>query len=298
MENRELKFIEIISKTLSDNSYLGDDCAYLADFGLCVSADSLVEDVHFSFKTITPYLLGKKALKVNISDILASGAKPKYATICISGKLDEDFIKEFYTGLNEAALEFDVKIIGGDLVGGEKISISICVFGDIKNRNISSRKNAKDGYIVALCGNFGASAQGFLQLSKDKALKNEFTKAHLEPKLYQDVSKEIATKAQKPYAMCDSSDGLINSLEWIARQSGVGFDIEFEKIPKLDNTPLNDVLFGGEDYSLVCVLAQDDYEKINSPKLKKVGYATKTLGVRVDGLDVKNMQREEFLHFD
>ena len=117
MENTELKFIEIIKNSLLDSSCLGDDCAYLKDLNLCISTDALVEGVHFDFNFISPYLLAKKALKVNISDILASGAKPMYATITISGKLDEKFIEEFYKGVNEIEQEFGLKIICGDLTG-------------------------------------------------------------------------------------------------------------------------------------------------------------------------------------
>lgn len=298
MENTELKFIEIIKNSLLDNSCLGDDCAYLKDLNLCISTDALVEGVHFDFNFISPYLLAKKALKVNISDILASGAKPMYATITISGKLDEKFIEEFYKGVNEIEQEFGLKIIGGDLTGGEKINISICILGDTKNRNISSRKNAKEGYLLALCGNFGASATGLKMLLKDSNIQNNFTKAHLEPILQFECSQKIAQIAKEPYTMMDSSDGLINALEWISRSSGVGFELEFEKIPHIQGTVREDVLFGGEDYSLVCVLSEKDYKKLNLRVLKVVGRAVFGDKILINGKDIKEEKRGEFLHFD
>ncbi len=298
MENTELKFIEIIKNSLSDNSYLGDDCAYLKDLNLCVSTDLLVEGVHFNFNFISPYLLGKKALKVNVSDILASGAKPMYATVALSGKLNEKFIKEFYLGINECADELDMKIIGGDLTGGEKINISICVMGDCKSRNISSRKNAKEGYLLALCGNFGASATGLKMLFKDSNIQNNFTKAHLEPILQFECARRIAQNAKEPYAMMDSSDGLVNALEWISKSSGVGFELEFEKIPYIQGTRREDVLFGGEDYSLVCVLSENDYKSLNLKELKVVGRAIFGDKILIDGKNIKEEKREEFLHFD
>ena len=298
MQNTELKFIEIIKNSLSDNSYLGDDCACLKELNMCVSTDLLVEGVHFDFNSISPYLLGKKALKVNISDILASGAKPMYATVALSGKLDENFIREFYCGINDCANEFGIKIIGGDLTGGEKINISICVMGDCKSRNISSRKNAKEGYLLALCGNFGASATGFKMLLKDSNIQNNFTKAHLEPILQFECARRIAQNAKEPYAMMDSSDGLINALEWISRSSGVGFELEFEKIPYIQGTRREDVLFGGEDYSLVCVLSENDYKKLNLKELKVVGRAVFGDKILIDGKNIKEEKREEFLHFD
>lgn len=298
MQNTELKLIEIIKNSLSDSSYLGDDCAYLKDFGLCVSTDSLVEDVHFSFLTTSATLLARKALKVNISDILASGAKPKYATVCLSGKLDEKFIEEFYFSLNACANEFGVKIVGGDLCRADKLTVSICVLGDIRGVNISSRKNAKNGYILALCGEFGTSAKGLENLEHDFCAKDYFSKIHLDPILYPQTAFEISHKALEPYAMMDSSDGLVNALEWFAKSSNIGFDIQYDLIPKMSGVTREQVLFGGEDYCLVCALSKADYKRVNLPQLVCVGYASSQAGIRLDDIDIKNENREEFLHFD
>ena len=75
--NKEFEFLNIISNTLSDNSFLGSDCAYLDEYKIAISKDILIEDVHFSLSFMTPTEIARKALLVNISDILASGAKPK-----------------------------------------------------------------------------------------------------------------------------------------------------------------------------------------------------------------------------
>ena len=140
---RELDLIEIINKTLDDNKHLGDDCAYLKDLEIAVTQDSLVENVHFSTKFSTPYEIGYKSLIVNISDILASGAEPKYITISLSlpKNINDDFIKEFYTACNDVAKEFGIEIVGGDITGSDKIYISVCAIGSTKGRNISSRAN-------------------------------------------------------------------------------------------------------------------------------------------------------------
>ena len=136
--NKEFEFLNIISSTLSNSNYLGDDCAYLDEYKLAISSDSLIEDVHFSRHYMTPFEIAQKALLVNISDILASGAIPKYATINLSGKLNNDFISDFYKGINELANIYNLKIIGGDLTKSDKITISITIFGDYKNRQISN----------------------------------------------------------------------------------------------------------------------------------------------------------------
>jgi len=75
-----------IYNTIKDNigdKYIGDDCAYLRDLGIVITQDSLVEDIHFKRKWSSAYQLGYKSTAVNISDILAAGAEPKYITIAL-----------------------------------------------------------------------------------------------------------------------------------------------------------------------------------------------------------------------
>ena len=86
---KEKEFISIIKNTLK-SEYIGDDCAYLKDLGIVVTQDSLVENVHFLRKKITPFQLGYKSVMVNISDIAASGGDPKYLTVSISLPSDID----------------------------------------------------------------------------------------------------------------------------------------------------------------------------------------------------------------
>ena len=66
---RELEFLKVIQNTLADSSLIGDDCAYLEEFDICVTQDTLVEGVHFLTDTTTPFKLGQKAVNVNLSDL-------------------------------------------------------------------------------------------------------------------------------------------------------------------------------------------------------------------------------------
>lgn len=289
--NKEFKFLNIISSSLDDSSYLGDDCAYLDKYNLAISSDSLIEDVHFSMAFMKPYEIARKALLVNISDILASGAKPVFATINLSGKLDEKFIEEFYQGINSIEKEFNIKIIGGDLTKSDKFTISITIIGSYENRNVSSRKNAKEGYIVATMGEFGSSAQGLEDLFS--GLKdNYFINYHKNPKLYPNISSQIAKNSKKPYAMMDSSDGLIDCLCQISKKSNIRIDIDYKKIPR--KTKNEDfVLHGGEDYALVICLDEKDFEKIGC--LTKIGFCSKGEGVYINN---KKVEYKAFEHFE
>lgn len=287
---KEFEFLKIIENTLSDSSYLGDDCAYLKEFNLALSADSLIEDVHFKLDYMTPFEVAQKALLVNVSDILAMGAEPKYALVSLSGNLDCTFVKDFYLGLNATAEEFKVKIIGGDLTKSDKIMISIAILGTTKNRNISSRSNAKKGYVVAAAGCFGSSASGLNYLLEGKN-DNEFTLIHKKPKLHPLVSNEIAKKTKKPYAMMDSSDGLVDCLYQISKKSNVKIEVDYSKIPKQVDD-INLVLFGGEDYSLVVCLDENDFKKVKG--LTQIGLCKEGKGIFVDN---KEISYKAFSHF-
>ena len=94
----ELRFLEIINKTLDSSSFLGDDCAYLDDFDIFVTQDTLVEDVHFSLYTISPYLLGRKAVSVNLSDLAAALSIPKFILVSLSlpKNTKDSFVSELY----------------------------------------------------------------------------------------------------------------------------------------------------------------------------------------------------------
>ncbi len=288
--NKEFEFLKIINNTLSDSSYLGNDCAYLKEYNLAISTDILVEDVHFKKDYMSASDIARKAILVNISDILASGAKLKYLTIALSGKLDSNFIEEFYREVNDLSKTYNFKVIGGDLTKSDKIVVSISVFGDYKDRNISKRSNAKEGYIVAVAGEFGSSSQGLNDLKENK--NNYFTQFHKNPKLYPEISKKIATLTKSPYAMTDSSDGLIDCLYQISEQSKIKIEIEYNKIPK--KTQNKDfVLFGGEDYSLVVCLDENDFKKI--PNLVEIGKCKKGQGVYLDN---KKIEYRGFNHFE
>ena len=292
--NKEFEFLNIISNTLSNPHFLGDDCAYLDEYNLAISKDCLIEDVHFSQDFMTPYEIGKKSLLVNISDILASGSEPKYALIGLSGKLDNSFVKDFYKGINDTANKYNIKIIGGDLTKSEKILISVTILGDYKNRKISSRKNAKENYIIAVCGEFGSSAQGLYNL-QNKIDENYFTDYHKNPILYPDISKNIAKTAKKPYAMMDSSDGLADCLIQISQKSNIKIEINYNLIPtKTQNKDF--VLYGGEDYSLVVALDKEDFESIkNTNELIKIGHCSSGSGVFIDN---KKIEYKGFKHFE
>lgn len=282
---KELAFIEVIKNTLSNNSYIGDDCAYLKDLDIVITQDSLVENVHFSRKFITPYELGYKAISVNLSDIFASGSSPKYLTISLSlpADIDNEFIKEFYKACNTLAEKFGFEIVGGDITGSDKIFISICAIGLTKNRKISSRSNARPGDLVITTGIHGSSAAGLFLLQNDKEISknNKLIKSHLMPEVSNIFSNEISAKIKRDYAMMDTSDGLVDALFKIAQSSNVLLSVDFEKVP-FDNEIIEVasqakkdykdwVLYGGEDYKIIACIDKENLEKLDPSLYTVIG---------------------------
>lgn len=286
---KEKEFITIIKNTLN-SPYIGDDCAYLKDLGIVVTQDSLVEDIHFSTKFISAFDLGFKAVMVNVSDVAASGAEPKYLTVSLSlpSNVKEDFVEEFYNGCKKACGN-DVQIVGGDITGSEKIYISICAIGKTLGRNISSRKNAKIAQKVIVSGIHGSSSAGLKLLFEGKNSPEKFIKSHINPVAQVEFGKNISTIVKESYAMMDTSDGLMDGLSTIANESGVLLDIDFDKIPydkdieQFENWQ-DLVLFGGEDYQILATVPQNF----------QGGFE---IGVVKEGLGVNLKLRDKITHY-
>lgn len=248
---KELDFINVIKKQ-TNSEFMGDDCAYIKNFGIVVTQDNFVEDVHFKRNWATPFQIGYKAAVVNISDILASGGKPEYLSVGISipNDIDEEFIKEFYKGI--IAGSYGAKISGGDITGGDKIFISITAIGSTKKRKISSRSNAKAGYAIITYGDYGLSSKGLQELIKGEKVSKNIS-VHLEPKLNPGFSEKIASQIQEDYAMTDTSDGLADALFKIAQASECTIEADYVE-----------GMFGAEDYNLVAAVPEHFLNKINN----------------------------------
>ncbi len=273
---KEEDFLKVIKAVIGDK-YIGDDCACLNDLGIVISQDSLVEDVHFSLEYTTPYQLGYKSVMVNISDICASGAIPKYITIALSlpKNIEEDFIKEFYNGCKSALN--GVQIIGGDITGAEKIALSVTAIGVIEKRKISSRKNAKEGYVIVTSGVHGSSAAGLELLKNNLSGYDDMKKIHLMPVAQVEFSKLISENIKEDYAMMDTSDGLVDALFKIAKESDKTVEIDFdtvfydERIKMIFPDRYKElVLYGGEDYQLVAAIPQEFAQKYKLNIIGKV----------------------------
>lgn len=267
---KEQLFLDTIKKIIG-NKYIGDDCAYLRELGIVVSQDSLIEDVHFKTCYTSAYQLGYKSIMVNLSDICASGAVPKYVSIALSlpPTTDEKFISEFYRGAKQALGK--TEIIGGDLTGADKIMVSVCAIGATKGCRISSRANAQAEQLVVTTGTHGSSAGGLELLLKGKHNPPALINAHLMPVAQLDAALKVSKNIQENYAMMDTSDGIGDALFKIAAASKKTLVIDFDKIKyenelkKVFSDDYKDkILFGGEDYQLVATVPASLLPRLNN----------------------------------
>src|SRR2546421_2035397 len=149
---------------------VGDDAAIL-DIGgnelLVATCDAQVEDTHFRLRSIHPHDLGRRVLAVNLSDIAAMGARPRFALISLllPPTLDVSILDGIYAGLREEATRFDVAIVGGNIARNEeRLVIDITLLGTGKREQLLRRRNAKSGDALMVTGSLGSAAAGLLIL--------------------------------------------------------------------------------------------------------------------------------------
>ncbi|MCQ2957706.1 MAG: thiamine-phosphate kinase [Candidatus Gastranaerophilales bacterium] len=289
----ELDLLKLIKNNFANNSYIGDDTAYLEELGIVVTTDTLIEDVHFRLKTTTPLDLGFKSIAVNLSDIASDGAIPAYAFISLSlpDYCDEKFVEEFYKGMNELCVRHGVTVAGGDLTKADKLFINISLIGKTEGLSPARRNNAKVGDVVIATGFYGTSKAGFEILENEEkfaeafpdVILERFKEAHRKPEPHLGFGRIILQNSKTTPAMMDTSDGLADALFKIAQSSKVEIEVNENLIP-IDNDlkevakiinaePLDWILFGGEDYTLVATVDEEVANKLavkNIP-IRKIG---------------------------
>ncbi len=245
---------------------IGDDAAVLERPTLNVAAtvDMQVEGIHFNRDWIGAEDLGRRALAVNLSDLAAMGATPKYAFVSlgISDAVEPEYLESVYRGIGALASQWKVSVAGGNTSRTpERLILDITVLGEVSGRGLC-RTGAKAGDVLMATGPFGRSAAGLRCLQKlgKDAFKRfpELVGAHLRPEARVGEGMAIAGGAT---SAIDVSDGLAAELHHLAKASRVGFALEMEWLSKdkalaegaafLGVSVKELALFGGEDYELL-----------------------------------------------
>jgi thiamine-monophosphate kinase len=253
---------------------VGDDSALIrvaAGIQLAISSDMLVAGTHF-LHDCAPYDIGWKSLAVNVSDMAAMGANPKWATLAIAlPNVDEAWLAEFSRGFFDCADAFNVDLIGGDTTRGP-LNISVTIMGEVPIGTALRRDGAQVGDDIWVSGQLGSAALGLAHLQGKINLNNDALEANIH-ELHRPMPRvNLGLKLREIATSCiDISDGLLADLGHILEASNCGATIDLEKIPCIDFL-INDlqnpqfqtfILAGGDDYELCFTAPQTQRETIN-----------------------------------
>ena len=233
---------------------MGDDCALVrpdAGLDLAITTDMLVEGRHF-LPDVEAGALGHKSLAVNLSDLAAMGATPRWVTLAIAlPAVDAKWLEAFSAGLFALAARYNVDLVGGDTTRGAARTICITAVGEVPPGLALERAGARPGDDVWVSGELGGAALGLIRPDIAEAARRLHRP---EPRV------ELGERLRRlAHAAIDVSDGLAGDLAHILERSGVGATIEYERIPRMKvfaelkdpQLEKNCVLSGGDDYELL-----------------------------------------------
>ena len=242
----------------------GDDAAVVGtpDGRTVVTTDMLVEGRHFRLDWSTPHDVGRKAIAQNAADIESMGARCSAFVVGFGAPPDTAVsrVQELSDGMWQEALALGAGIVGGDLVSSPQWVVSVTALGDLGGRAPVLRSGARAESVVAVAGELGRSAAGYLLWYKEIEGYDDLRQWHLVPR--PPYGQGIAAAQAGAQAMTDVSDGLLADLGHIAEGSRVAIDLSVEALrDDVDAVagaasaagvePLSLVLAGGEDHALV-----------------------------------------------
>ncbi len=308
----------------------GDDCAVLTvgqegqSSNIAVTTDTMVEGVHFSMDYFSAWHVGRKLAAVNLSDIAAQGASPKWAFLNLGlpdkwRRQPQDFLQPFTRGLCSKLGAFGAVLAGGDTVScPDRIVLTLTLIGKLPESRWLSRSGASPGDIICCSGYLGESAAGLLILSSgsklnrrhlrlNRIVRRRLENRHLDPIPRVELGRLLISGGFASAAM-DMSDGLATDLAHLCNMSKTGALIYEDRIPvsravktlcrslKRPLRPLDLATGGGEDYELLWTVPPHKQRELEREitRIKGVwpfvlGTVTEKTGVWLSG---KNGSRE------
>ncbi len=291
---------------------IGDDAAVVTvpvGQELVTATDTLVNEVHFP-ADFDPSDIAYRAAAVNLSDLAAMGATPRWATLALSlPQIEEDWLEKFSTGLGAALRDYGVGLIGGDTTRGP-LTVTMQMMGLCPRGRVLRRDGAGVGDHVFVSGTLGDASTGRLHATgADEPYASELRSRFCRPQPRVALGELLRGMAT---SCIDISDGLLADLNHILRASNLGATLYWEAIPISDATRsvLGDsaarevALTGGDDYELCFTLADEDASSAlighGLPSIVKIGEVHQRKGLEV--IDVTGAVREfapsGYRHFD
>lgn len=281
-----------------------------------LKADSFVASTDMPPR-MSYYDVGWKSVVMNVSDLAAKGAQPRYflSSIGIPRGFKVRDALDINRGIRDAAAEYGVSVLGGDVGECGDLVVSGFMVGSAPDGVLIPRRGAKPGDLLAVTGCFGltyAALKTFMMgLNVGEDLQEAFEKALFRPQVNVSVGLALAASGSVSSSI-DSSDGLLECMLELQRVNNVGFIVE--ELPVCEGVRLFagqfgfdilDLVFrGGEEYELVVTLRPEGLDKAlmavraAGGDLKVIGSVVEDPRIfcKVDGRVVE-LKGEGFRHF-
>lgn len=251
---------------------LMDDAAALSPppgCDLILTTDGIISGVHV-FADEAPDVIARRALRVNLSDLAAKGAKPAgfLLSIALPAAIDDVWIAAFASGLGDDAERYACPLLGGDTDKTPgPLSVSIAAFGSLPTGSMVRRSGARAGDVLFVSGTIGDAALG-LHLRKDAASAPGLSgtaRAHLLERYRLPEPRTVLAEAVRAHASAamDVSDGLVGDLAKLCRASAVSVQVGVQAVPLSDaaramlaaqSDLLETALTGGDDYEILATV--------------------------------------------
>ena len=243
----EFELIDAFLRPFGGGEGVGSDCASVRvarGMELVVTTDAVVEGVHFRLPGFSAEDVGWKALAVNLSDLAAAGAMPRWF-LCALGLPQRSvrLVPRIARGMAQLARKFDCRLVGGNVTRAAQLSITITAMGEA--RKPLTRFGARPGDAIVIAGRLGDAAAGLTQAQRRPS----------------PLVREGLAAARFASASIDVSDGFLQDLKHVCDASRVGAVVECSALPlgpvarKLPNG-MELALCGGEDYALALTVPQ------------------------------------------
>jgi thiamine-monophosphate kinase len=225
---------------------------------------------------------------VNLSDIAAMGAVPKWMTLSLSlSRNDEQWLDRFASGLFELARQFNVQLIGGDTVKGPLV-VTVQIAGWVESNRWLTRSGAQVGDLVFVSGCVGDAAAGLAAIQQSIATPNAM---YLRRRFLRPEPRVALGRGLREFASAsmDVSDGLLTDLDKLCAASGVGAQIDVDRLPISQQTrevfgadaAMNFALAGGDDYEILFTAHPADQSRLRNLQTPVMQIGTITAGREV-----------------
>jgi thiamine-monophosphate kinase len=245
-----------VEEITGDTSDLGDDCA-LIPLGLttiALSIDSSVEGIHFRTDWLDFKEIGFRAAGSALSDLAADGAKPIGVLVSLglpeNGTSESDPAAEIMAGVATMVNNLEAKVLGGDLTRSDKYFVDVCVVG-MTDRPVR-RSGAREGDALWVTGYLGGAAQALERLRAGRQMPAPLRNRYACPEPRIAAGQWLAHHGAT--AMIDISDGLGSDAQHLSAASGVGIEINLERIPCWDGIEAMAAIASGEEFELLVTM--------------------------------------------